>query len=254
VYSQLFCGALHTSTPDLSRKKEDDFLIKIYKIELSKHQELASSTLTVLSDSERNRANRYHFLKDRNRFIICRTLLKFLLAEHLGLDIDKILVDVDSNKKPYVSSHPSVFFNVSHSRDYAVIAIATCPVGVDVEYVNTDFDYEEILPTTCNHLEIDEIRNSDDKYRTFYKFWTRKEAILKAIGTGIDDNLLKIPITDGFHSIPLSLMGNYETVKVFSFNLNDDYMSALAYTEDIHFDSIVFSTLPTSDEMKALMP
>lgn len=253
MYSQLFCGTFKTVVPNSNHRKESDQSIKLYKIKLSNYQELASSKVTVLSDSERSRAERYHFVKDKNRFIICRTLLKFLLAEHIGLDIDKILIDVDSNKKPYISSHPSVFFNVSHSGDYAIIAIAKSPVGVDVEYVNTNFDYEEILPTTFNHLEIDEIRNSKDKHLTFYKFWTRKEAIVKAIGKGIDDDLLKIPVTDGLHSVPSALMGNYETFNVFSFKLNDDNVGALGYTEDIHFDSIIFSPLPTYGEMKALI-
>jgi 4'-phosphopantetheinyl transferase len=253
VSSQLFCGMLETATSDLNRKKEDDFLIEIYKIKLSNYQELASSTLTVLSDSERSRAKRYHFVKDKNRFIICRTLLKFLLAEHIGLEVDKVLIDLDSNKKPYLSSHSSVFFNVSHSGDYAVIAIAKCPVGVDVEYVNKDFDYEEILPTIFNELEMDEIRLNKEKHLTFYKFWTRKEAIVKAIGKGIDNDILNIPVTDGFHSVPSTLMGNHDNFNVFSFKLNNDYMCALGYSKDVHFERISFSPLPTSDEIKALI-
>jgi 4'-phosphopantetheinyl transferase len=176
------------------------------------------------------------------------------LAEHIGLDVNKIIIDIDSNKKPYLSSHPSVFFNVSHSGDYAVIAIAKCPVGVDVEYVNKDFEYEEILPTVFNQLEIDKIQNSINKHHTFYTYWTRKEAIVKAIGKGIDDDLIKLSVTEGLHSVPRALVGNFEKINVFSFNINQDYVGALAITEDIHdFEKIIFYPLPTSDKLKSLL-
>ncbi len=102
-------------------------------------------------------------------------------------------------------------------------------------------------------MEIDEVNNSRDKHLTFYKFWTRKEAIVKAIGKGIDDDLIKIPITDGSHSVPSALVYNFKEVKVFSFNLNDDYIGAIAFTEDIHdFERIVFYPSPSSDKLMSL--
>ncbi len=253
MYSSLFCGTLETSTQESNDKKEADLSVKLYKIEILKYQELVSGLIKFLSSSELNRANGYHFNKDKNKFIICRTILKILLAEHIGLDVDKIFLDNHFNKKPYLSSHPSVFFNVTHSGDYAIIAIAKSPIGVDIEYVNKDFDFKEILPNIFNKIEIDEVDNSNDKHLTFYRFWTRKEAIVKAIGNGIDDNFSKIPITDGIHTIPSSWMGLYKNVKVISFKLNDDYVGALALTKDnLDFDKIVFCPAPSTDKLMSL--
>jgi 4'-phosphopantetheinyl transferase len=253
VYSRLFCGTLEIRIQDSNHKKEDDLGIKLYKIELLKFQELVSGLINLLSSTERDRANRYHFIKDKNRFIICRTLLKFFLAEHIGLEVDKIFLDSDFNKKPFLPSHPSVCFNVTHAGDYAIIAIAKSPIGVDLEYVNKGFDYKVMLPTIFDKIEIDKIVKSKEKHLTFYRFWTRKEAIVKAIGKGVDDDFLKLPVTDGFHSIPSSIMGHYENIKVFSFNLNDDYVGALALTEDIHnFDRIVFYPTPSTDTLISL--
>lgn len=254
MYSKLFCETLETSIQDSSFNKEDSLGIKLYKIQLIKFQEFVPDLINFLSSSERNRASRYHFNKDKNRFIICRTLLKILLAEHIGLKIGEVILDVDSNKKPFLPSHPFVFFNVSHAGDYAIIAIAKSPIGVDIEYVDKNFDYKEILPSIFNTSEIDKVNHSDDKHVAFYGFWTRKEAVVKAVGKGIDGNSFKIPVTNGFHSVPLSLVSDFKTINVFSFILNDDYLGAVAITEDINkFGKIVFSPIPTFDHLKFLI-
>lgn len=253
MFSSLFCGTLETSTQDFNLKKEDDNGLRLFKIDLLKYQESVSILLNVLSSSERDRASRYHFIKDKNRFIICRSLLKILLAEYTGLPVDKILLDIDANKKPYLPSHPLIFFNVSHAGDYAIIGISKSPIGVDVEYNNKDFDYQEILPNIFNKIEIDQIFNSKVKHHTFYKFWTRKEAIVKAIGKGIDGDISKITVTDGQHAIPSSLVCDFKKINVYSFNLNDDYIGAFAITDNkYNLDRIVFSTTPTIDELKSL--
>ena len=228
--SEIFCGTLETQTKDFNHRKENHTGIKLYKIKLSKFQESVSSLIELLSPFEKNRANRYHFSKDKNRFIICRTVLKFLLAKQTGLDVNKIVLDKYSNKKPYLSSHPSVFFNVTHAGDYAIIAIANSSIGVDIEYVNKDFDYNEILPSVFNKSEIDEVFNSNDIQRTFYKLWTRKEAIVKATGKGIDDHFSEIVSLDGYHHMRSELLGNIKGLQVSSFELNEDYIGAVAFS------------------------
>ena len=130
VKSNIFCGTLEISKKDFKNRKEVDPEISLYKIELSKFQELVSNLTEFLSPFEKNRANRYHFSNDKNRFIICRTVLKFLLAKQTGLDVNEIVLDKYSNKKPCLPSHPSVFFNVTHAGDYALIAIAKEPVEI----------------------------------------------------------------------------------------------------------------------------
>ncbi len=252
MYSTLICETKEIATPESYIDKEDSFGVKLYLIELSKYKDLVSNSVSILSQTERNRAERYHFKKDRNRFIICRILLKFLLAKHIRLDIKELQLDIDSNKKPFLSSYPSVFFNLTHSGDYAMIVIGDHPIGVDIEYINKDFNYEEILSNVFSISEIDEIINSEDKHLSFYKFWTRKEAIVKAIGKGIDDDLPRITATDGKHSITQDLLGNFERMTVYNFRINEDYMGALAFTDHKYdLKRIGFNHLPTSEELIA---
>lgn len=252
MYSNLYCGTLEIRTQADETENNDD--IKLYQIELLKYQELVPNLISLLSETEFNRANGYHFEKDKNRFIICRALLKFFLAKHVGLEINKINLEVDSNKKPYLPNHSSVFFNISHSGDYGLIAIAKYPIGVDIECINKEFNYKEILQNVFNQNEIDAIENSNDKQQTFYKFWTRKEAIVKAIGKGIDEGFSEISVMDGFHSIKSSIVSNFENINVYSFDLNDNYVGALALTEvATNFDVIRFYSIPTPEELKELI-
>lgn len=254
MYSHLYCGTLETSVQGANLIKEYNRGIKLYRIELLEFQELVSGLIDILSSSEQDRANRYHFTKDKNRFIICRALLKFLLSKHLGVDISEIILEVDINKKPYLPSHPSVYFNVSYSLDFAMIAIADHPVGIDIEYINKEFDFKDILPTVFQQHEMDEIENSRNKPFTFYKFWTRKEAIVKAIGKGIDDDISEIPVTNGTHLVASTFVRNYKKINVFSFNLNDDYMGALALTSGSNkFDEISFIKLPNVAQLKKFL-
>lgn len=121
IMIEVFCGTLEARNQGFDDRLKVDPGIKLYEIELPKFQESVSGLTEFLSPFEKNRANRYHFSKDKNRFIICRAALKFLLAKQSGLDVNEIVIDTYSNKKPFLPSHPSVFFNVTHADDYVVI-------------------------------------------------------------------------------------------------------------------------------------
>lgn len=240
--NEIYCKTLNIKD---TNEYDDNNDIKLYKIELNKFQEITNTLTSYLTPPEHNRANRYHFIKDKNRFIICRTILKFILAEQTGLEVDKITIAKDHNKKPYLSSNPSLFFNVTHAANYAIIATANSSIGVDIEYINKDFDYKEILPSIFNDHEINEIVSNDDKHHTFYQLWTRKEAIVKATGKGIDDNIKNIVSLDGHHYVPKGLLSNIKTMKVFSFELNESYIGAIAFsdiTKDIN--ELLFYPIP----------
>ena len=247
--SKVFCGTAEVSHEDF-RKLADtkpDFLV--FKIKLSSYYHLVSELVNYLSEFEFQRAQNYHFEKDKNRFIICRALLKFILARNTSLDISEIHVETDENKKPYLSSHPSVYFNLSHAEDFAIITLSNTPVGIDTEYVNRDFNYSEVLSYVFNTQEIDTLLNSDKKLHEFFKFWTRKEAIVKATGAGISDNLLEIPARNGHHSINSELLNGLKSLQVLSFELDEDYVASIAISdENLNLDKLLIYNLPSSIE------
>ena len=73
----------------------------IYTIYLPDFINLKSDLEEFLDSTELDRAERFHMELDRNRFIICRSILKFVLAAHTKLDVKSIYLDYHLNKKPY---------------------------------------------------------------------------------------------------------------------------------------------------------
>lgn len=201
----------------------------IYTVYLPHFISLQSELATYLNYTEINRAERFHKELDKNRFIICRSILKIVLAAYTKLDAKNINLDYHFNKKPYLASHPSLHFNVSHSEDYAVIAISHNKVGIDIEYIAKDFDFNEILSDVFNDNEILSIQKATDKKHAFYTSWTRKEAFVKALGKGIDDDFKNIPCLDGEHSLDSNQLNSNENWQIYSFDLADEYKAAVAF-------------------------
>ena len=251
--SDVFCGTSKIAYYDEEASNDTNSGIKLFKIKLSKYYDIVDILLKTLTPIEAKRAARYRHINDRNRFVICRSLLKYLLAKETNLDILKIELEKYDNHKPYFPNNPLVHFNLSHAGNYAIIAIGNCELGVDIEFIDPSFDFTEILSNVFSETEIKLINSSNNKRYSFYQLWTRKEAIVKAIGKGIDDDIFKIPVTDGSHSISSTVIDGFKKINVFSFNLNDDYVGSLALTEDINnFNKIIFSPIPTPNKFKFL--
>jgi 4'-phosphopantetheinyl transferase len=235
--------------PDYSLNTNE---VIIYTIFLPNFTNLKSDLAMYLNFAELNRAERFHKELDKNRFIICRSILKIILAAHTQLDAKNIHLDYQFNKKPYLASHPSLHFNISHSEDFAVIAISHNKVGIDIEYLSEDFNFKELLSDVFKDDEILEIQNATNKKQAFYTLWTRKEAFVKALGKGIDDDFKFIPCLDGEYSLDSSLLKNNENWQVCSFDLADQYLAAVAFESSPTITpNLLLYTIP--NEMKALI-
>ena len=219
--------------------------ITIYKIFLPDYFDILNELYLFLNTKEKDRANKYYKEKDKNRFIICRALLKFVLSIYTKIDVKQIKLDYNTNKKPYLASHPTLFFNISHSNDYGLITIANRPIGIDVEYIEENNDLIHSLKHIYSEKEIVFIENAFDKKQAFYSLWTRKEAFAKGIGTGIDEDFSKIPSIDGSHILDVSLLNNTKNWNIDGFKIEDDYIAAIAYEiQQADAEKISISSLP----------
>ncbi|WP_264565381.1 4'-phosphopantetheinyl transferase family protein [Flavobacterium sp. N3904] len=204
-----------------------------------------------LNDTELDRAKRFFKLKDQIQFIISRAVLKFVLAAHTDLDAKSISLAYHFNKKPYLASHPWLYFNISHSEDWAVIAISRHNVGIDIEYLTEDFNFTNLLPDIFDNNEILAIQNAVNKKHAFYTSWTRKEAFVKALGKGIDEDFKHIPSLEGEYSVDSKLLRTASNWQVCSFNLADNYLGAVAFESSPISKNLLLYTLPNT--MKDLM-
>jgi 4'-phosphopantetheinyl transferase len=140
---------------------------------------------TLLSTEERARAARFHFDRDRNRFIAARGHLRELLGAMLGVPPAEIKFSYNAYGKPETAG---LQFNVSHSEWMALMAISRSRVvGVDIERKNRAFVDDRIPERFFSPAEVQALRALPEGQQTeaFFNCWTRKEAYVKARGLGL---------------------------------------------------------------------
>lgn len=163
------------------------------------------SLLDTLSEDERTRAGRFYFRKDRERFIATRGLLRAILGRYLGQEPASLRFRYGPHGKPYLALGGDVLdlrFNLSHSQNLALYAVALGrEVGVDLERVRFDETAMEIATQFFSTRELAALRALPEHTRTetFFKYWTVKEAYLKAKGEGLGGEFEKfiVRLEDG---------------------------------------------------------
>lgn len=147
--------------------------------------------LPVLSIDELEKANRFYFPNDRNRFITVRSVLRRIIGNYTGKHPRELKFDFNQYGKPFLSQNSSkstIKFNISHSHEVALIAVTQdFDIGVDVEYMHTNFDFEGIVEKffSVNEKNVWRSLPSYHKVEAFFNCWTRKEAFIKAKGKGL---------------------------------------------------------------------
>jgi 4'-phosphopantetheinyl transferase len=146
---------------------------------------------TMLSSDESGRASRFHFPRDRQRFVASRALLRTILATCLDVDPPGVKFSYSSKEKPSLGPEHAgsdLTFNVSHSGGIALFAFARGrDIGVDVEEVRLDSDLEAIARRFFSASEQSQLAAlpKDERVAAFFRCWTRKEAYIKATGDGL---------------------------------------------------------------------
>ena len=140
----------------------------------------------VLSASEWERAMRFRMPADQARFAVTRGVLRTLLGRYLQLPGTAIAFTANEYGKP--ATDGGIKFNVAHSGDYALLAFARDrEVGVDVERISGDRVVGELARRVLSPGEYERFGALAESERvpTFFQIWTLKEAVLKAIGSGL---------------------------------------------------------------------
>lgn len=149
----------------------------------------------LLTPDELKRAGRFHFERDRRRFVAGRAMLRQLLGAYVEDEPAALRFVYGPYGKPALSRRPSgqqLQFNVTHSGPIAVYAFARgTPVGIDVEEVRELNDIELIAGQFFSSIEVDLLRRLDpaDRRREFLRLWTQREAFGKARGVDLDQAL-----------------------------------------------------------------
>jgi 4'-phosphopantetheinyl transferase len=176
-------------------------------------QELADK-LVLLPENLRSEALRKRQWMDKQLSISGKLLLINMLNE-TGSSLSLDLLKHNAYHRPYIDGAPDL--NIAHSGNMVICCVADSgDVGIDIELVrNIDLDdYTDYFTPT----EWTQINNYPNKYDGFYDFWTRKEAVLKAIGTGFHTPLLSVDVSEESFSYdnityyirPVAINGDYK--------------------------------------------
>lgn len=142
----------------------------------------------VLSGDELLRARRLRFEEQRKRFVAARAVLRAILGHYLGKEPQQIEFQYTPHGKPMVSTSNGLQFNLSHAHDLMAIGVTCChSIGIDVEHVRPFHDFERIAERFFSAHEYKSFTSlpSHQKLHGFFNCWTRKEAFIKAVGTGL---------------------------------------------------------------------
>jgi len=146
---------------------------------------------SLLSADETERAARLRFARDRRHFNICRGAVRMLLASYLEEEPSRLIFSYSAKGKPELGGvHQSrgLRFNVSHSGDMACVGVTLeRRIGVDIEAIRYDVEIKAIAQRFFSVSEQRDLASLpvDDQHRGFFNCWARKEAYLKALGSGL---------------------------------------------------------------------
>jgi len=172
-----------------------------------------------LSDYEKARANRFKHESDYNCYISVHALLRIELSKLLRTKAKSIIIGESKNGKPFTSG-VDLPFSLSRTKNVFAFAIGRSGqyLGIDIEQIKPGIDSINISRKYFSIKEqqlIFSFNRITDQNHAFFEIWTRKEALLKAIGVGINTELSKVQVLEGENHIDLEgVQTNTDTFKI----------------------------------------
>jgi len=222
------------NTPDTLSLSKDH--IDVWLCELKTLSSDTSKLYGILSDDERERANKLKVEDKKQQYVIARGTLRQRLGLLTNINPEDFVFEYLEHGKPVLNNDSriaDITFNISHSYDLALIAISQKQsIGIDIEKINHDSDHQALVTRFFSKAEQAEFNTLSEaiKAKAFCACWTRKEAFIKAIGSGITYGLGNFNVTvDPDIQMPMInlLKPSEETWSAINLPINDEYMACL---------------------------
>ncbi len=170
-------------------------------------------------------AKKYYHAKDQYSYSLRHHLLNTWISQFTNVPIDQLSFNRNNSGKKYLEGFP-IHFNISKSNEYLAFAFGPIELGIDIE---SKKDITSYMPIVNQHFhqQEKELLKEDSSIKNFFTIWTRKEALIKASGKGINDDLKLIDtLSEGqeFNS------KNYILNTYFS----DEFLVSLAYESNYY--------------------
>ncbi|HYX50502.1 MAG TPA: 4'-phosphopantetheinyl transferase superfamily protein [Ktedonobacteraceae bacterium] len=193
-----YTGNWNLPTGNIDLLTED---VHVWSALLDVEEDLLQILQRTLDADERLRAGRFYFELDRARFIASHGLLRTILGSYMHVEPGKLRFSYNSQGKPYLAEPfqgKKLEFNMSHSHEIALFAVTfNRQVGVDLEHVYLFAETDSLADRILSQSEKAAWRkySANNRLETLFRYWTCKEAYVKATGEGLRLPLEKIHIS-----------------------------------------------------------
>jgi 4'-phosphopantetheinyl transferase len=212
--------------------------VHVWHAALQQPVEVVQKLHALLSEEERQRAERFRFQEHRNTFIVSQGILRYLLSRYTGIEPGRILFKYNLAGKPFLANEevvPEIYFNLSHASQLVLYAFSWGrQVGIDVECIRPMEEMDLVAEGIFSPGEYGRFRkiSEKDRLRAFYHCWTRKEAFIKAVGEGLSFPLqdFEVSFEPGERAELVSIQGSLEKASQWAMHdlkASDGYAAAL---------------------------
>ncbi|WP_419849931.1 4'-phosphopantetheinyl transferase family protein [Candidatus Poriferisocius sp.] len=213
--------------------------IAVFHVDLIPDQGREAEAFEWLDEEERSRWERFQSPTAQRRYVLCRAALRAILCRQIGCPNESLAFEAAKHGKPFalVNGLPaSVSFNVSHSGSHGLIAVAPRGrLGVDVEEREPRRNLENLIEGVFSPREKAELESLDgfQQLHAFFRFWTIKEALVKAHGKGLSMKVAELEIPDDMRQGTAKSVGQFAQIPGTSWCLEDigtqEFAAAVAY-------------------------
>lgn len=166
-------------------------MIKLYGVKRTENMDttLFNKLIITLPKKRQKIINIKFRTEDKEIILLSQVLLRTTLMKEFNIKPKNMDFGFGEYGKPYLKDVPDLHFNLSHSGDWAVLAVSDKEIGIDVEKEkNIDLDIGKEYFSYTENIYLNTI-SKEKKYEAFFKIWTLKESYIKAIGLGLNKSL-----------------------------------------------------------------
>ena len=206
--------------------------IKVYCLDISKiNKEKYFFLRSMVSEQRRQLADKFRFIEDSYRSVCAAMLVKYSLSmnDNYNGNLDFLYNDYG---KPYLKDSNAAYFNLSHSGNRVVVAVAGTEVGIDVEKIQSGID--GVVDTLYTEKELDYVRSARgrDYDERMVHIWTMKESYCKFLGLGLSAGLEKFCV-DPLEGTVTDKNGIIHGLRITSLPISDGYCVSVCGSEPV---------------------
>lgn len=217
---------------NIDNKKEFNNTIRTYYMRLDGDcsQEQSLALYRMLPEERKELVDRAGKEEIARKRLYTGAFLQCVLSKETGIAVENLRYKYNEWGKPELAEE-GVYFNLSHSGDYVVLAVSDFPIGIDIEYKSKNY---MSLAKRCfckeEYEDIVAVEEEWERRRRFLEYWTMKEAYIKYVGEGLRIPLNSFRIERGADGD--SVLADNRNLVLQTFFLEDDYCVSLCASSE----------------------